>query len=113
MDRKLEDWKIGENNSKEETLGKEFVQIFQDFWKKSNLENKSKTTQNRYSGSLHALGGYLVEKGIYEDKKMNSEELLFEHLTEYDGPLIHYNNEDWQNELDMVSRKLYKFIKKS
>lgn len=26
-------------------------------------------------------------------------------------PLIYHDNEDWQNEIDMVCRKLYKYFK--
>jgi len=109
----IKDWMIGENPSKEKRLGKDFLDIFNTFWIESDLDNKSKSTMNRYSGALHALGGHLVEKGLYEETNMTSMELLLDNISEFEGPLIHHHNEAWQNELDMVSKKLCKHIKSS
>ncbi len=107
----IKDWIINENPSKEKKLGEGLIQIFIMFWQHANLSSKSKTTQNRYIGALHCLGGYLIEKGIYENVDFSLYDLLTEYLNKYDGPLIHYDNEIWQNELDMVCRKLYKYLK--
>jgi hypothetical protein len=60
---------------------------------------------------LHALCGYLVERGVFEENEMSAHELLSDNISQYEGPLIYYSNEDWQNELDMISRKLYKYLK--
>ena len=46
---------------------------------------------------------------VRENKTL--EELLFEYIYPDDGPLIHHDNETWQKEIDMVSHKIYKFIK--
>ncbi len=106
----IKDWRCGENPEREELLSNAFLKVFVDFWVKSDLENKSKSTKNRYSSALHALGGYLVERGVFEENEMSAHELLFDKISQYEGPLIHYSNDDWQNELDMVSRKLYKYL---
>ena len=63
----IEEWQIGEKPSIEKEIAKDLLHIFVDFWDKQNLDKKSKTTRNRYSSSLHALGGYLVEHAISED----------------------------------------------
>jgi hypothetical protein len=108
----IKDWRCGINPEREERLSNVFLKVFADFWVKSDLENKSKSTKNRYSSALHALGGYLVERGVFEENEMSSaDELLLESISQGEGPLIYYSEEDWQNELDMVSRKLYKYLK--
>lgn len=57
----------------------------------------------RYSGALHALGGYLVEDAISDGGAgMATDELLSEHVGPYEGPLIHHDNEAWQNEIGTV-----------
>jgi len=89
------------------------LDCFIHFWIMEKLDKKSKTTRNRYSNSLHALGGYLVERAIStEDSDKTANELLYEYISPDDGPLIYHDNEDWQDELDMVCRKIYKHIKK-
>jgi hypothetical protein len=108
----IKDWKIGENPSRENELGKDLVSIFKRFWIDCKLDSKSKSTMNRYTGALHCLGGYLVEKGIYNEINFSALELINEYITKHEGPLVHYDNEDWQDELDMVCRKLYKHINK-
>jgi len=108
----IKDWRCGINPEREERLGNEFLKVFIDFWVKSDLENKSKSTKNRYSSALHALGGYLVRQGVSEENEMlSADELLSDSISQGEGPLIYYSDEDWQNELDMVSRKLYKYLK--
>jgi len=83
------------------------------FWDEEQLDGKSLTTRNRYSASLHALGGYLVKRGISgEDLNKTAYEMLSEYVGPDDGPLIYHHNEDWQNEVDMVCRKIYKQINK-
>ena len=106
----IEDWRCGINPERETLLSNEFLKVFIDFWLKSDLENKSKSTKNRYSSALHALGGYLVERGVLEENKMSAHELLLDNISQDEGPLIYYSNEAWQNELDMVSRKLYNYL---
>ncbi|HDQ40506.1 MAG TPA: hypothetical protein ENN39_05685 [Desulfonatronum sp.] len=72
----------------------------------------AKTTRNRNSGALHALGGYLVEEAISEDGlDMTTNELLAEHIDTEGGPIIHLHEQTWQDEIDMVCRKLHKRLK--
>ena len=37
--------------------------------------------------------------------------LLLEHIDDTGGPPIHADEEQWQDELDLVCRKLFKFFK--
>ncbi|MBC2745186.1 MAG: hypothetical protein HGJ93_19735 [Desulfosarcina sp.] len=106
------DWRIGINPSRETTVAEELLRIFTRFWETLGLNEKSKTQKNRYANSLHALGGYLVEQAISEEyRSMPIRELLFTHIDENEGPLIHQDNGTWQAEIDMVCRKLYKYLK--
>ncbi|HEA68459.1 hypothetical protein LCGC14_2419610 [marine sediment metagenome] len=108
----IKDWQIGENPSREKEVSNDLFRLFTDFWKSEGLDEKGKTTKNRYSGALHSIGGYLVEQAISDDDAdKTSQELLSEHIGPYDGPLICHDNEAWQNEIDMVSRKLHKYMK--
>lgn len=108
----IDDWKIGINPSRENQVALGLLEYFVDFWNREKLEQKSKTTRSRYSGSLHALGGYLVEQTISEDEKdKTAHELLLEYIGPNEGPLVYHNDEDWQDELDMVCRKFYKYLK--
>jgi hypothetical protein len=109
----IEDWQIGEAPTREWNVSSELLSLFIDFWDAQALDDKSKTTRNRYSGSLHALGSYLVEQAI-ADSGLNktTDELLSKHIGSGDGPLIFHDNEDWQGELDTVCRKLNRHIRK-
>ena len=109
----IDDWQTGVKPSREDQISIDLLNFFMDFWDKEKLEEKSKTTRNRYSASLHVLGGYLVEQAISdEDSDKTAYELLSEYIGPEDGPLIYLENEDWQDEVDMVCRKIYKHIKK-
>ena len=62
---------------------------------------------------MHVLGGYLVEQAISgDDPGKTADDLLSEHIGPDDGPLIFQDNESWQDEVDMVCRKIYKHMKK-
>ncbi|MFZ0611244.1 MAG: hypothetical protein WAM73_03310 [Desulfobacterales bacterium] len=112
-ERWLSDWHIDSAPSREKKVAGELLEIFISFWEVQGLNEKSKSTKNRYSGSLQALGGYLVEMAVSAKyRSMPARDLILEHISEFDGPLIHYDNEVWQNEIDMVCRKLYKFLRK-
>ncbi len=57
-------------------------------------------------------GNYLVEEAISEDGLgMTTNELLAEHIDAEGGPLIHPHEQTWQEEIDMVCRKLHKGIR--
>ena len=108
----LSDWHIDIAPSREIAVSEELLRIFTRFWDAQGLDEKSKTTKNRYAGSLHALGGYLIEMAVNEDyQSMSGRELLLEHIDENEGPLIHQDNEVWQAEIDMVCRKLYRYLR--
>ncbi len=107
----IEDWRYGVEPRLEENTAEELIKEFQAFWNWAVLDSKSKTTKQRYSGALHALGGYMVEE-TGKGKRANREigEFLKGYVDSGDGPLIHHDNEAWQDELDMVCRKLYKYL---
>jgi len=108
----IEDWRIGEKQPRESDVSTELLSLFKDFWIAQKLDEKSKTTRNRYSGALHALGGYLVEKAILNDLDKTTDELVSEYVGPDDGPVIWHDNKRWQDEIDMVCRKLYRYIKR-
>ncbi len=62
-----------------------------------------------YSGIFFLIDASLSENNEPEFS-MTAEELLDEYISEDDGPLIFMDNEAWQNEIDTVCRKLYKFL---
>lgn len=109
----IEDWEIGENTSREVRISEELLQVFSNFWEAQKLDQKSKTTRNRYSAALHSLGGYLTEKAVYEKGNLDksSADLLAEYVGPQEGPLICVDHESWQNEIDIVCRKLCKYLK--
>ena len=105
-------WKVDINPELEDTISKDLVKIFEVFWIFQKLDDKSKTTQNRYSGALHVLGGYLIEKTTYDENELfSASDLLDEYLSPYEGPLIHQDNESWQKEIDTACKQLYKYLK--
>ncbi|MDZ7753800.1 MAG: hypothetical protein U5S82_19685 [Gammaproteobacteria bacterium] len=107
----IEDWRYGVDPRLERRVSEDLLEIYKDFWVWADLDAKSKTTQQRYSAALHALGGYIVEKAGNQGRVPDtSQEFLREHIDFGDGPLIHHDNEAWQSELDAVCRKLYKYI---
>jgi hypothetical protein len=109
----INDWYIGVKSSRENAIAADLLNLFMDFWDKLKLDEKSKTTRNRYSASLHALGGYLVEQAISDDDlDKTAGDLLSEYIGPDVGPLIFQDNESWQDEVDMVCRKIYKHMKK-
>jgi hypothetical protein len=98
--------------AREREIGRELVRIFGAFWSSGGVAEKSSTTQRRYSGSLHALGGYLVGKSVDADGfGKTARELLDEAIEDQEGPLIYHDHESWQQELDTVCRKLYRSLK--
>lgn len=108
----IRDWRHGSDPKLEKRISEQLIRIFQGFWNWANLDSKSKSTQRRYSAALHALGGYLVEEaGTWDKVPDTSQELLNGYIDSGHGPLIHHDNEAWQNELDTVCRKLHKYVK--
>ncbi|HCF95034.1 MAG TPA: hypothetical protein DEW46_08230 [Verrucomicrobia bacterium] len=109
----VDDWKIGLSPAKEDEIGRELLDIFRRFWQWADLDNKSKTTQQRYGSALHALGGWAVENAIEDDEPINAHLQLLEATAGGEGPLIYQGREEWQRELDTVCRKLHRFLASS
>jgi hypothetical protein len=108
----IDDWRMGVKPSRENQISTDLLDFFLDFWAVEKLDRKSKTTMNRYSTSLHRLGGYLVEQAISDDdSEKTAYELLSEYISPDEGPLVYHENENWQDEFDMVCRKIYKYMK--
>jgi hypothetical protein len=107
----LKDCRCGLDPNLEKRVSEELVEIFQAFWDWANLDTRSRTTQQTYSGAPHALGGYLVEEvGNGVQFPETTQEFLRAYIDSGDGPLVHHDNEAWQNDLDRVCRKLYRYI---
>jgi hypothetical protein len=106
----IKDWRYGVAPAKEREVSTELLSIFKRFWDWAELDRKSKSTQQRYSNSLHALGGWAVEKAAEDGSEVEVPQILIEATSAGDGPLIYWGREEWQKELDTVCRKLYKFL---
>ena len=113
-DNWAEYWRIGLKPSEEKSLSLEIIKIYKEFWKQQSLSSKSKTTRRRYANGLAAIGSHIIDQlfNIYPEKydqnKLASDVLL-DFVDKYEGSLI-YETENEQREIDLVSRKLYKFI---
>ena len=105
------DWRMGLDPIREKRVSAELIKLFLQFWQWYGLDGKSKTTKRRYADALHALGGYAVEKQVTEKPPYGSvREFVGSLVDAGEGPLIHHDNMAWQEELDMVCRKLHKFL---
>lgn len=110
----IDDWRIGVKPSRENQISTDLFNLFLNFWAAEKLDKKSKTTMDRYSTSLHRLGGYLIEKAISDDGfEKTAYELLSEYLSPDEGPLVYSENVNWQDEFDLVCRKIYKYMKRN
>jgi len=109
--RWIDDWRYGVKPSLEKQTSEELIKIFQGFWLWANLDEKSKSTKQRYLTALHALGGYLVaETGNEQRENKDIEAFLRCYIDSTGAPLIHHDDERWQDELDTVCRKLNKYL---
>ena len=107
-------WRIGLKPNEEKSLSLEIIKIYKEFWKQQSLSSKSKTTRRRYSNGLAAIGSHIIDQlfNIYPEKydqNKSASDVLLDFVDKYEGPLI-YETENEQREIDLVSRKLYKFI---
>lgn len=110
----IERWRVGENQPRESQVSMGLLEIFYAFWSEEYLDNKSRTTIQRYSTSLLVLGGYLVSMANdYDIFEKTAHELLLCELTQYEGPLVYPDNNGWQDEFDMVCRKLFRYLNKT
>lgn len=107
----IKDWRCDASSKLEKEVSEELVEIFKGFWVWADLDAKSKSTKQRYSAGLHALGGFLIEQLESEVNDPGSaHEFLARHIDAGEGPLIHHDNQEWQNEIDIACRKLYKYL---
>ena len=105
-----ENWEIGIDIPRESQISRQILDHFVEFWNDEEIEKKSKSTLNRYRAALMSLGGYIVEQSISEEGMEKSvKELLLMSIDDEGGPLLFQDEETWQNELDMVCRKLHKY----
>ena len=107
-------WRIGLKPNEEKLLSLEIIKIYKEFWKQQSLSSKSKTTRRRYSNGLAAIGSHIIDQlfNFYPEKydqNKSASDVLLDFVDKYEGPLI-YETENEQREIDLVSRKLYKFI---
>ena len=110
-------WLIGLKPNEEKSLSLKIIKIYKEFWKQQSLSSKSKTTKRRYSNGLAAIGSHIIDKLFNRypedyDSNKSGFDVLLDFVDEYEGPLI-YETENEQREIDLVSKKLYKFIKQS
>ena len=113
-DNWAEYWRIGLKPNEEKSLSLEIIKIYKELWKQQSLSSKSKTTRRRYSNGLAAIGSHIIDQlfNIYPEKydqNKSASDVLLDFVDKYEGPLI-YETENEQREIDLVSRKLYKFI---
>lgn len=107
----VSDWSYGIEPALENKVSEELIDLFSGFWIWAGLEEKSKKTQARYSSSLQALGGYLVrEVGEGNMGEKSTTEFLYSNVNDEGGPWVYYDNEAWQKELDVVCRKISKYM---
>ncbi len=105
-----EDWEIGVDIPKESEISQQVLELFVEFWGDEGIEQKSKSTLNRYRAALISLGCHVVEQSVSEGGiGKTAKELLLLSIDEQGGPILFLDEETWQNELDMVCRKLYKY----
>ena len=107
-------WRIGLKPNEEKSLSLEIIKIYKEFWKQQSLSSKSKTTRRRYSNGLAAIGSHIIDQlfNFYPEKydqNKSASDVLLDFVDKFEGPLI-YETENEQREIDLVSRKLYKFI---
>ena len=105
-----EDWEIGIDIPRESEISGQVLELFVEFWSDEGIEEKSKSTLNRYRAALISLGSYVVEQSISEELMGKAaKELLLMSIDDEGGPFLLQDEETWQNELDMVCRKLHKY----
>ena len=101
----------------DELLAKELMPVFEAYLVSLQAKGASKSTMTRHKNACRAIGGYIMDQVFkYEwehlDEPWNGEEIIFQCVYGFSGPLIHQDNETWQKEIDTTSRKLYNFILK-
>jgi len=105
-----EDWGPGLDTPKECEISQQILDLFVEFWDGEEIEKKSKSTLNRYRAGLMSLGAYILELSVSDEGMGKTpNELLLMSINHEGGPLLFQDEENWQNEIDMVCRKLHNF----
>ncbi|MFT5083330.1 MAG: hypothetical protein ACI9Y1_001372 [Lentisphaeria bacterium] len=105
-----EDWEIGIDIRRESEISKQVLDLFVEFWSDEGIKEKSKSTLNRYRAALTSLGSYVVEQSTSEEGSgKTAKELLLNSIDEEGGPFLFQDEKTWQNDFDMVCRKLHKY----
>ena len=109
----VKSWEIGIKPSEEDSLSLSLIDIFEKFWEHHELSSKSKTTIRRYSTSLHSIGVYIIDQLFNRcqheyDPSKSAKDILLLFIDEDEGPWV-YDTEEEQREIDLVSKKLYKY----
>lgn len=107
------DWHIEKDDYE---ISNKIIPIFDSYLRELEKRNVSKKTFKRHQDACFSLGDYIIGKifGYQTDSfKPNDtgEKILLHYIDEYEGPLVHHDNESWQRELDATCKKLYKHIK--
>ena len=111
----IEDWLLGLEPQQENALAVALRDIFEAFLADFGIDEKSKTTKNRYLYSLSALGANLLEQTFNDDAyshDISAMELLRDNVDEDGAPVIFFaeEEEEYQREVDAVCRKLAKYL---
>jgi len=110
----LNDWTSNVPNNQLYDFANELIEIFQKFWEKLEISAKSKTTQYRYSSGLHALGGHLIDIAAHEESTISTtKKFVLDNISKVGGPLIFHDELVWQNELDVMCKKLFKYLEQN
>jgi len=109
----ISDWRICKEDIE---FSKKIIPIFESYLQSLLGKGVSKSTFKRHKSACHALGGYIIEQVFnYEENPFSGnergEEILLHYIDKYGGPLIHHDNEIWQNEVDTTCRKLFKMLR--
>ncbi len=109
----IEDWRIYDDCHQ---TSKSLVETFDGFLTYLKNEKKiAKRTIKKHETSCHALGGYIVND-LYNNELPSGDiskfgkELILGYDIQFEAPLIHHDNESWQNEIDATCRQLYKYL---
>ncbi len=112
----IKSWQVGIRPSEENSLSLSLIDIFEKFWEYHKFSTKSKTTIRRYSNSLHSIGVYIIDQLFNRSKdeydlSKSAKEILLLFIDEDEGPWV-YDTEEEQREIDLVSKKLFKYLER-
>ncbi len=109
------DWQVC---SEDLWLSEKIIPVFESYLSGLADSGASKSAFNRHKNACRALGGHIIGEVFgYEtdtfSEKQTGIEILLHYISESDGPLVYQDNESWQKEIDIMCRKLFKYIQNS